>query len=135
MAARKKVAVLYRGLGRRKSSTARVIVKPGNGTILVNGRDVNEYFPSEICVMDLSQPLELTNTKEMFDVTATVRGGGYTGQTGAIRHGISRALCQADADFRPVLKKAGFLTRDPRMKERKKYGLKSARRAPQFSKR
>ena len=143
MAARKKVAVLYRGLGRRKSSTARVIVKPGNGTILVNGRDVNEYMPFATLVMDLKQPLELTNTTEQFDIEVTVKGGGFSGQTGAIRLGITRALLAFDADadqsredsYRKVLKTAGFITRDPRSKERKKPGLKKARRAPQFSKR
>lgn len=133
----------YYGTGHRKTSIAKVTLTPGTGKITVNGRDVNEYFPSEICVMDLSQPLELTDTKEMFDVTATVRGGGYTGQTGAIRHGITRALLEYDSttpadsenSFRKVLKSAGFITRDPRKKERKKPGLKKARRAPQFSKR
>jgi small subunit ribosomal protein S9 len=135
MAARKKVAVLYRGLGRRKSSTARVIVKPGNGTILVNGRDVNEYMPFATLVMDLKQPLTLTSTQDQFDVSVNVVGGGFTGQAGAIRLGIARALLQASPDYRPVLKKAGMLTRDARAKERKKYGLKKARRAPQFSKR
>ena len=135
MAARKKVAVLYRGLGRRKSSTARVIVKPGNGTILVNGRDVNEYMPFATLVMDLKQPLTLTSTQGQFDVSVNVVGGGFTGQAGAIRLGIARALLQASPDYRPVLKKAGMLTRDARAKERKKYGLKAARRAPQFSKR
>ena len=135
MAARKKVAVLYRGLGRRKSSTARVIVKPGNGTILVNGRDVNEYMPFATLVMDLKQPLTLTSTQDQFDVSVNVVGGGFTGQAGAIRLGIARALLQASPDYRPVLKKAGMLTRDARAKERTKYGLKAARRAPQFSKR
>ena len=135
MAARKKVAVLYRGLGRRKSSTARVIVKTGNGTILVNGRDVNEYMPFATLVMDLKQPLTLTSTQDQFDVSVNVVGGGFTGQAGAIRLGIARALLQASPDYRPVLKKAGMLTRDARAKERKKYGLKAARRAPQFSKR
>ena len=135
MAARKKVAVLYRGLGRRKSSTARVIVKPGNGSILVNGRDVNEYMPFATLVMDLKQPLTLTSTQDQFDVSVNVVGGGFTGQAGAIRLGIARALLQASPDYRPVLKKAGMLTRDARAKERKKYGLKAARRAPQFSKR
>ena len=141
--AKKKTNITYLGTGRRKSSVARVYVTPGKGKIVVNDRDVNEYFPSKICVMDLCQPLELTNTKEMFDVTATVKGGGYTGQTGAIRHGITKALLEYDSttpadsenSFRKVLKAAGFITRDPRQKERKKYGLKGARRAPQFSKR
>lgn len=133
----------YYGTGHRKTSIAKVTLTPGTGKITVNGRDVNEYFPSEICVMDLSQPLELTNTKEMFDVTATVKGGGYTGQTGAIRHGITKALLEYDSttpadsenSFRKILKAEGFITRDPRKKERKKPGLKKARRAPQFSKR
>ena len=133
----------YYGTGHRKTSIAKVTLTPGTGKITVNGRDVEEYFPSKICVMDLSQPLELTNTKEMFDVTATVKGGGYTGQTGAIRHGITKALLEYDSttpadsenSFRKILKAAGFITRDPRKKERKKPGLKKARRAPQFSKR
>ena len=133
----------YYGTGHRKTSIAKVTLTPGTGKITVNGRDVNEYFPSEICVMDLCQPLELTNTREMFDVNATVSGGGYTGQTGAIRHGITKALLEYDSttpadsenSFRKVLKVAGFITRDPRKKERKKPGLKKARRAPQFSKR
>ena len=133
----------YYGTGHRKTSIAKVTLTPGTGKITVNGRDVNEYFPSEICVMDLSQPLELTNTKDMFDVTAVVKGGGYTGQTGAIRHGITKALLEYDSttpadsenSFRKVLKAAGFVTRDPRKKERKKPGLKKARRAPQVSKR
>ena len=135
MTARKKVAVSYRGLGRRKSSTARVIVKPGTGTIVVNGKDVNEYMPFATLVMDLKQPLTLTSTQDQFDVSVNVVGGGFTGQAGAIRLGIARALIQASPDYRPVLKKAGMLTRDARAKERKKYGLKAARRAPQFSKR
>ena len=135
MTARKKVAVSYRGLGRRKSSTARVIVKPGTGTIVVNGKDVNEYMPFATLVMDLKQPLTLTSTQDQFDVSVNVVGGGFTGQAGAIRLGIARALLQASPDYRPVLKKAGMLTRDARAKERKKYGLKAARRAPQFSKR
>ena len=134
---------VYTGTGRRKSSVARVTLIPGTGKITVNGRDVNEYLPSELCVMDLCQPLELTNTREMFDVDAKVKGGGFQGQTGAIRLGITRALLQydqttpADSDnsYRKILKKAGFVTRDPRKKERKKPGLKKARRAPQFSKR
>ncbi len=135
MAARKKVAVSYRGLGRRKTSTARVILKPGQGTIVVNGKDVNEYMPFATLVMDLKQPLTLTSTQDQFDVTVNVVGGGFTGQAGAIRLGIARALLEASPDYRPVLKKAGMLTRDARAKERKKYGLKGARRAPQFSKR
>ena len=127
--------VQYRGTGRRKSSVARVILTPGAGNITINGRDVKEYLPSDVLVMIVNQPLELTGTTGKFDVTVNVYGGGYTGQAGAIRHGISRALLQADAEYRPIIKKAGFLTRAPRMKERKNYGLKGARRAPQFSKR
>ena len=134
---------VYTGTGHRKTSVARVTLTPGKGKITVNGRDVHEYFPSEICVMDLMQPLVLTNTNEMFDVDAKVKGGGFQGQTGAIRLGITRALLQldsstpADSDnsFRKVLKVNGFITRDSRKKERKKPGLKKARRAPQFSKR
>ena len=124
------------GTGRRKSSIARVRVYKGTGKIIINGRDIDDYFGLETLKLIVRQPLMLTNTNEMFDIKCTVAGGGVTGQAGAIRHGISRALLQYDAeDRRPVLKKAGFLTRDPRMKERKKYGLKAARRAPQFSKR
>lgn len=125
----------YYGTGRRKSSVARVYIAPGTGKITVNKRDIDDYFGLETLKVVVRQPLALTNTTDKFDVLVTVRGGGFTGQAGAIRHGISRALCVADAEYRPVLKKAGFLTRDPRMKERKKYGLKAARRAPQFSKR
>ena len=125
----------YYGTGRRKSSVARVRLVPGNGKITINGRTIDEYFGLDTLKLIVRQPLELTKTTDKFDVIAKVEGGGFTGQAGAIRHGISRALLQADADYRPVLKKAGYLTRDPRMKERKKYGLKSARRAPQFSKR
>lgn len=135
MAARKKVAVQYRGLGRRKSSSARVTLTPGTGKIMVNGIDVNEYMPFPTLVMDLKQPLTLTSTVDQFDITVNVGGGGFTGQAGAIRLGIARALLEASADYRPVLKKTGMLTRDARSKERKKYGLKGARRAPQFSKR
>ena len=134
MATRKK-AVRYCGLGRRKSSVARVTLVPGTGVITVNGVDVNTYMPYPTLVMDLKQPLTLTSTTEHFDVIANVHGGGFTGQTGAIRLGIARALLEASADYRAVLKKAGMLSRDPRAKERKKYGLKAARRAPQFSKR
>ena len=134
---------VYTGTGRRKSSVARVTLIPGTGKITVNGRDVNEYLPSELCVMDLCQPLELTNTREMFDVDAKVKGGGFQGQTGAIRLGITRALLDYDKitptdsenSFRKTLKVAGFITRDSRKKERKKPGLKKARRAPQLSKR
>jgi len=129
-----KKALQYIGVGRRKSSVARVILTPGKGNILVNGRDVNEYMPYEVLVMDLKQPLTLTGTEASYDVSVNVNGGGTTGQAGAIRLGIARALLLA-GDYRDVLKKAGMLTRDARAKERKKYGLKSARRAPQFSKR
>jgi len=134
---------VYYGTGRRKTSVARVRLVNGTGKITVNGKDVREYFPFETLVMDLVQPLELTNTKEMFDVVADVHGGGFSGQTGAIRLGITRALLEYDAEtpadsensYRKVLKAAGFITRDSRIKERKKPGLKKARRAPQFSKR
>ncbi len=125
----------YYGTGRRKSSVARVYLVPGTGKVTINKRDMDEFFGLNTLKMVVRQPLELTQTGDKFDVICTVRGGGFTGQAGAIRHGISRALLKADADYRPALKKAGFLTRDPRMKERKKYGLKAARRAPQFSKR
>lgn len=128
-------SVRYYGTGRRKSSVARVYLVPGNGKITINKRDIEEYFGLETLKVIARQPLVLTNTLNKFDVIVNVHGGGTTGQAGAIRHGISRALLQADADFRPELKRNGFLTRDPRMKERKKYGLKAARRAPQFSKR
>ena len=123
------------GTGRRKSSVARVYLVAGTGKIVVNKRDINDYFSLETLKTIVRQPLALTQTVEKFDVLVTVHGGGTTGQAGAIRHGISRALLEADADYRPSLKKAGFLTRDSRMKERKKYGLKKARKAPQFSKR
>ncbi|MCR4628844.1 MAG: 30S ribosomal protein S9 [Bacillota bacterium] len=123
------------GTGRRKKSVARVYITPGTGNIVINKRGIDEYFGLETLKVIVRQPLVATETLEKFDVRVTVRGGGYTGQAGAIRHGISRALLQADEEYRPTLKKAGFLTRDPRMKERKKYGLKAARRAPQFSKR
>ena len=125
----------FYGTGRRKKSIARVFMVPGSGNITINKRDINEYFGLETLKVIVRQPLVSTNTTDKYDIVVTVRGGGYTGQAGAVRHGISRALLQADADFRPVLKKEGYLTRDPRMKERKKYGLKAARRAPQFSKR
>ena len=125
----------YYGTGRRKSSVARVYLVPGTGKITVNKRDIDEYFGLETLKVIVRQPLTVTETADKFDVLVNVKGGGYTGQAGAIRHGISRALLTVDEDYRPVLKKAGFLTRDPRMKERKKYGLKAARRAPQFSKR
>ena len=130
-----KVNGKFYGTGRRKKSIARVYLTPGTGNITINKRNIDEYFGLETLKVIVRQPLVATETADKFDVMVTVRGGGTTGQAGAIRHGIARALCQADADFRPVLKKAGFLTRDPRMKERKKYGLKAARRAPQFSKR
>jgi small subunit ribosomal protein S9 len=125
----------YYGTGRRKSSVARVYLVPGTGKITINKRDIDEYFGLETLKVIVRQPLVATDNVEKFDVLVNVRGGGYTGQAGAVRHGIARALLKVDADFRPTLKKAGYLTRDPRMKERKKYGLKAARRAPQFSKR
>ena len=135
MAAKKKDTVQYYGTGRRKSSVARVFLVPGEGKISVNDRDVNEYMPYATLVMDLKQPLELTNTADKFDVKCTVSGGGFTGQAGAIRLGIARALLLAPADYRAPLKVGCMLTRNARAKERKKYGLKAARRAPQFSKR
>ena len=125
----------YYGTGRRKKSIARVYLVPGKGDVTINKRGMDEYFGLETLKVIVRQPLTLTETADKFDVIINVKGGGYTGQAGAIRHGIARALLQVDADYRPALKKAGFLTRDPRMKERKKYGLKAARRAPQFSKR
>ncbi len=125
----------FYGTGRRKSSVARVRVYPGTGNITINDRDIDEYFGLETLKLIVRQPLEVTKTLGRYDIVARVAGGGVSGQAGAVRHGLSRALLQAGEDFRPVLKKAGFLTRDPRMKERKKYGLKAARRAPQFSKR
>ena len=127
--------VKFYGTGRRKSSVARVYLVAGSGKIVVNKRDIDDYFSLETLKTIVRQPLALTETVEKFDVLVTVHGGGTTGQAGAIRHGISRALLEADADYRPSLKKAGFLTRDSRMKERKKYGLKKARKAPQFRKR
>ena len=125
----------YYGTGRRKSSVARVFITPGTGNMTINGRSIDDYFGLETLKVIVNQPIVLTGTQGQYDYKITVKGGGTTGQAGAIRHGISRALIEADPDLRPVLKKAGFLTRDPRMKERKKYGLKAARRAPQFSKR
>ncbi len=125
----------FYGTGRRKKSIARVYLVPGTGKITVNKRDIDDFFGYETLKVVVRQPLVATDTLDKFDVLVNVHGGGFTGQAGAIRHGISRALLKADAEFRPTLKKAGFLTRDPRMKERKKYGLKAARRAPQFSKR
>ena len=133
---------VFTGTGRRKTSVARVRLIPGSGKITVNGRDVNEYIPFEVLVMDLKQPLEITNNLETFDVIVNVNGGGFSGQTGAIRLGITRALLEYDKEnennedsYRKILKAAGFVTRDARKKERKKPGLKAARRAPQFSKR
>ena len=125
----------FYGTGRRKKSVARVYLMPGTGKIVINKRDIDEYFGLETLKLIVRQPLVATETADKFDVLVNVHGGGTTGQAGAIRHGISRALLQVDNDYRPTLKSAGFLTRDPRMKERKKYGLKAARRAPQFSKR
>ncbi len=125
----------FYGTGRRKSSVARVRLYPGTGSITINGRDVDDYFGLETLKLIMNQPFGVTGTTGKFDVVANVNGGGVSGQAGAIRHGIARALLLADAAYRPALKKAGFLTRDPRMKERKKYGLKAARRASQFSKR
>ena len=127
--------VSYYGTGRRKSSVARVRLVPGEGKVTINGRAMDEYFGLKTLELIVRQPLELTETVDKYDVIADVKGGGASGQAGAIRHGLSRALLQQSDENRPVLKKAGFLTRDPRMKERKKYGLKAARRAPQFSKR
>ena len=125
----------FYGTGRRKKSSARVRLYPGTGSITVNGKSVDEYFGLETLKLIIAQPFGVSETEGKFDVVANVAGGGLSGQAGAIRHGIARALVVADAENRPALKKAGFLTRDPRMKERKKYGLKGARRAPQFSKR
>ena len=127
--------VQYMGTGRRKKSVARVRLVPGEGRVIVNNREIETYFGLETLRVVVNQPLVLTETKDKYDVLVNVHGGGLSGQAGAIRHGISRALLKADAELRPELKKAGFLTRDPRMKERKKYGLKKARRSPQFSKR
>ena len=133
---------MFSATGRRKTSVAQVRMVPGTGKIIVNGQDVNEYMPFPTLVMDLMQPLVVTNNEKTFDITVSVKGGGYSGQTGAIRLGITRALLEADAgneanegSYRKILKAEGFITRDPRVKERKKYGLKKARRAPQFSKR
>ena len=125
----------FYGTGRRKKSTARVRILPGTGVITINGRDIDDYFGLETMKLIVNQPFGVTATEGKFDIIAIVRGGGFSGQAGAIRHGVARALLSADANYRPALKKAGFLTRDPRMKETKKYGLKAARRAPQFSKR
>ena len=125
----------FYGTGRRKSSVARVRLYPGSGKITINNRDVDEYFGLETLKLIINQPFGVTNTAGKYDIVANVNGGGISGQAGAIRHGVARALLLADEAYRPILKKAGFLTRDPRMKERKKYGLKAARRASQFSKR
>ncbi len=127
--------VQYQAVGRRKKAIARVRLVPGDGKILINGREIDNYFGLETLKMTVRQPLVLTSLEGRYDVLVNVYGGGLAGQAGAIRHGISRALIKADPELRPTVKKAGFLTRDPRMKERKKYGLKAARRAPQFSKR
>ncbi len=127
--------VQYCGTGRRKKSIARVRLVPGEGKIVINDKELSAYFGMDTLKAEIRRPLELTGTSHKFDVVAKVEGGGFTGQAGAIRHGIARALLEADGEYRSLLKKEGFLTRDPRMKERKKYGLKKARRAPQFSKR
>ena len=129
------MATQFYGTGRRKNAIARVYLKPGKGDITVNDRDVKEYLSQDILVMVVKQPLTVTQSEGKYDITAKVHGGGVAGQAGAIRHGISRALIEADASLRPALKREGFLTRDPRMKERRKYGLKKARKASQFSKR
>lgn len=131
----KKENTVFLGTGRRKKSIARVRLMQGTGKVMVNGKDLGEYFGTEILKVIVNQPLTITNTVGKYDVICTVIGGGFTGQAGAVRHGIARALCEANSELRPTLKQAGFLTRDPRMKERKKYGLKKARKAPQFSKR
>ena len=127
--------IVYYGTGRRKSSVARVRLLEGTGNITINGKDINEFFGPETLKVIVRQPLTVTNTTSKYDVICTVKGGGFTGQAGAIRHGIARALNEANSEYRPALKSNGFLTRDPRMKERKKYSLKKARKAPQFSKR
>ncbi len=127
--------IVYYGTGRRKSSIARVRIVEGSGKITINGKDIDEFFGLETLKVIVRQPLAVTNTAAKYDVIANVKGGGITGQAGAVRHGLARALNEANAEFRPALKTNGFLTRDPRMKERKKYGLKKARKAPQFSKR
>ncbi len=135
MAKAKSVKTAFYGTGRRKKSIARVRLLEGTGVITINGKDINEYFGTEVLKTIVRQPLTATNTTAKYDVVAKVVGGGFTGQAGAIRHGIARALNEANSEFRPTLKSNGYLTRDPRMKERKKYGLKKARKAPQFSKR
>lgn len=127
--------VQYMATGRRKTSVARVRLVPGSGRIVINGKPMDQYFGAETLKLIVRQPLAATETLDRFDIIAKVEGGGFSGQAGAIRHGIARALLQAEGEYRPILKKNGYLTRDPRMKERKKYGLKKARRAPQFSKR
>ena len=131
----KKEKIMFQGTGRRKESIARVRITDGKGDIIVNGKTLDEYFGTEILKVIVKQPLTVTNTIGKYDIICKVQGGGFTGQAGAIRHGISRALLEVNEEFRPALKASGFLTRDPRMKERKKYGLKKARKAPQFSKR
>ncbi len=131
----KKENIIFYGTGRRKNAIARVRLTEGNGKITINGSDIDEFFGLETLKVIVRQPLVVTNTTSKYDIIANVKGGGFTGQAGAIRHGIARALNEANAEFRPILKSSGFLTRDPRMKERKKYGLKKARKAPQFSKR
>ena len=131
----KKENIVFYGTGRRKSSVSRVRLVEGTGKITINGKDIEEFFGLETLKVIVRQPLTVTNTTAKYDVIATVKGGGFTGQAGAIRHGIARALNEANSEYRPSLKTNGFLTRDPRMKERKKYGLKKARKAPQFSKR
>ena len=131
----KKDNIVFYGTGRRKNAVARVRVIEGSGKFTINGKDIDEFFGLETLKVIARQPLTVTNTTSKYDVISTVKGGGFTGQAGAIRHGLARALNEANAEFRPVLKQNGFLTRDPRMKERKKYGLKKARKAPQFSKR
>ena len=130
-----KEKIMFYGTGRRKSSVSRVRLVEGTGKITINGKDIDEFFGLETLKVIVRQPLTVTNTTAKYDVIATVKGGGFTGQAGAIRHGIARALNEANSEYRPALKSNGFLTRDPRMKERKKYGLKKARKAPQFSKR
>ena len=127
--------IMFYGTGRRKSSIARVRLVEGKGTITINGKDIDEYLGQETLKVIVRQPLTATNTTDKYDVICKVQGGGFTGQAGAIRLGVARALLEANSEYRPILKAAGFLTRDPRMKERKKYGLKKARKAPQFSKR
>ncbi len=131
----KKENIVFYGTGRRKNAIARVRITEGTGKITINGKDIDEFFGMETLKVIVRQPLTVTNTSAKYDVIATVKGGGFTGQAGAIRHGLARALNEANSEYRPILKQNGFLTRDPRMKERKKYGLKKARKAPQFSKR